>query len=186
MSDFLINYFKKYENFDINIINIIQNYVNDIKSYEIKFFNHILPNIEKKFLKNYYKNIDFDILYDNKKKYENKIKYLNSFELEIYDIENEPSVILKFNPITNIFEFKWLFMKSNTFESNISEITINRFKKILINTKKTMFSLIEIYDISYDNFICLHCVMVELIQSNIFQNTEYITKLKKMISNENE
>ena len=79
--------------------------------------------------------------------------------------------------------FKWLFIKSNTFENSISEITINRFKNVLKRTNKTSFSLIDIYKLSSEHCICLHCVIVEILQSNIFKETQFIKKLKVITEN---
>jgi len=181
MFNAICNHLEKYKTFDINILNIINNYVDNIEKYEITFFNHILPNIDNNYLNTYY-NIDFSLLYDEEKTHKEKIDFLNSYNLEISDLEDELCVIIRYNE-KNDCEFKWLFIKSNTFENSISEITINRFKNVLKRTNKTHFSLIEIYKLSSKHCICLHCVIVEILQSNFFQETQFIKELKKITNN---
>jgi len=181
MSNVLYNHLEKYKTFDKNIVNIINSYVDNIEKYEIIFFNHILPNIDNHYLNTYY-DIDFSLLYDNEKSHKEKIIFLNSYNLEICDLEDEQCVIIRCNE-KNDYEFKWLFIKSNTFENSISEITINRFKNVLKRTNKTSFSLIDIYKLSSEHCICLHCVIVEILQSNIFKETQFIKKLKVITEN---
>lgn len=175
MNNEIVDYLK-IENFDINIINIINNYVNNIEEYEKYFFNDIIYDLNKDFLSLYF-NIDLNELFSNDS-ISFKISYLNNHNLEIYDIENELGIELKQNKEKKYF-FKWLLLKDHNYENILKTDIINQFKQKLIKTNKTKFSLIDIYNICIDNNICFHCVIVDISNSE-YINNDFFKELKKI------
>lgn len=173
------------KNIEPKIINIINDYVNEMEKYEINFINSIDNYIDGKFLSLYLKH-DTSYLFNDKLSNDEKIQLLKLNNLEIYDIINLPGVYIEYDIDNNVYHYKWLIFKSKIYEKHLNSLIIRRFKHYLLisnknNSNKFSFNLDEIINITLSNTICLHCIMVDYIKlSN--ENNIFLQELKNITS----
>lgn len=173
----------KIKNMELKIIDIINDYTNELIIYEMNFFNNINDYIDKKFL-SLYLNGDFSYLFNNELLTEEKIKLLKLSNLEPYDIENLPGILVEYNDVDKEYYFKWLIFKSKEYEKSLDSSIISRFKYHLLksnknNSKKFSFNIDEIINITLSNTICLHCIMMDYIKLST-ENNIFLQELKNI------
>lgn len=174
----------EFENFEPNIVNIINLYKQSIENYEKNFFLELPEYIDDRYL-NLFFECDLTLLFKEEISLNEKIKILNNNSLEIYDIKNTIAMTVKYENKT--FSYKWNMFKSENFESTLDSNPIRHFKNYLLTSEKFISNKKDILEFTLDEVIsitsfklCLHCVTKDYIMLSTEKNN-FIELLKEKL-----